>query len=417
MRCFFLFLILYSTLFAKYCFSQPEFSFSSLSLFSGDSTKFSIGTFGDAFLNSPSLNNHFFHEFNKSGHISEDIKNEVSGSLDTKNRLGADINYGLFYHQKLNSSWQYSISISDRAHANAIFPGDLFDLSFYGNKKFEGDTAILDNTNINYLRYQQIQAGIIKSSEKGNRYGLAASFLKGEENYYLKLDRARLFTEKNGESIEADFSAEINLTDTADKGIDAFHGWGISSDLFAEFPLKLKEYRSFFRAEVNDLGFIQWNNKSLSYKTDTSIHFEGAYISDIFQLNDSVLNAISPDTLSEDLRSSGITNNYSSYLPALMKLSWMLEADKFLFSFGVAHRLNANYSPFCYLKTTCKFSPYFSAGSKISYGGYGKICFGAEISFLFKNFIFQAGSNTLEGLIFSKYSGGNSGFIALRKEF
>lgn len=403
--------------FPRHCFSQPELFFSSFSLVSNDSAKFSAGIYGDGFLNSASVNNRFFHQFRKGGYISGEIKDDISRNLGAGNRLGADVGYGVFFSQKISENWNYSLLISDRAHLNAQFPKELFDLILYGNKKFAGDTVILDNTNFNFLRYQQIQAGIIRTSGKGNRYGLAFSFLKGEENYYAKFNRARLFTEENGESLSVDFNAEINRTDTGNKGLDAFHGWGISCDLFSEFAFKVKERNSLFRAEINDIGAIQWNKKSLVYKADTSIHFEGIYISDIFQLNDSVLKTISPDTMMEDLQSSQVLKSHVSYLPALMKLSWMLEVNKFLFSFEMAHRLNANYNPFISLKTSYKFSSSFSASSKFSYGGYGKTAFGVELNLAIKNFMLLAGSNNLEGLIFPEYSGGNSAFIALRKEF
>lgn len=413
----FFFFVICIVFFPRYCFSQPEFAFSSFSSFSNDSAKFSAGTFGDAFLNSPSLNNLFFHQFRKGGYLSEEIKDDISGNLRAGNRLGADLGYGVFFSQKIKAGWNYTLQVSDRAHINAQFPKDLFDLGFYGNKKFEGDTAVLDNTDFNYLRYQQIQAGIVSTSGKTIRYGLAISFLKGEENYFAKFNRARLFTEENGERLEADLNGEIHRTDTANKGIDAFHGWGISSDLFAEFAFKIKEHNSLFRAEINDAGAIQWNKKSLVYKADTSIQFEGIYISDIFQLNDSVLKSLSPDTLSEDLLSSQVMKNYVTYLPALIKLGWMLDVDKFLFSFGIAHRLNANYNPFISFKTGYKFSSSFSASSKLSYGGYGKIALGAEVNLALKNFMLLAGTNNLEGLVFPGYSGGNSAFVALRKEF
>lgn len=425
--------------FSQFSFSQQEYSFSDFSSYSNDTSGISCGFYGDGFLNSPSLNNQFFHQFNNSGYISEEIKNEISQNLRQNNKVGADLNYGIFFSRKIkrNSSdsvlgssapalpiaeerkprWEYFIQISDRAHLDGHFPKDLFDLTFYGNKKFAGDTAVLDNTEINFLRYQQIQTGIIRLSENKNRYGFALSFLKGEENYYIKLNRARLFTEKNGEIIDADFNAEIYQSDTSKKGIEAFHGWGISSDLFGEYFFKIKEHNSLFRVEANDFGFIQWNEKSLVYKADTSINFEGIYISDIFQLNDSVLKAISPDTISQDLQSAQIMGNYLNFLPAILKFTWSMEANKFLFSFGIAHRLNANYSPFTYFKTAYKFSSLFSASSRISYGGYGKVSFGMELDFALKNFILQIGSNNLEGLVFKKYSGGNSGFISLRKEF
>lgn len=414
----------------QHSFSQPEFSFSSLSEASNDSLKFSTGIYSDIFLNSTVDNKFtgllFPSDFLLSGagkkeYITKEFKDQISGKLTSSNRVGGDVGSGLFFLHTFKRdsayTWRYFLSLSDRMHLEATFPKDLFDLAFYGNKRFAGDTAFLDNTFINFLRYQQMQAGIIISTQKGNRYGLTLGFLKGEQNYSLKINRAHLFTSENGESLDVDFSAEINQTDSSNYGIDAFSGWGISSDFFGEFPIQIKEHKSFFRVEANDLGFIKWNKNSLYYNIDTSIHFEGFYFSNILELNDSVLQSISTDTIQAELQAAPQRKIYYSYLPSLMRLSWNWNLEKFFLSAGFFHRINSNYKPLTYLKYGYKFSSWFSAASRVSYGGYGKIGFGIETKFAVKNWSLRLGSSNLEGVIFPEEFGGNSVFFSLRKEF
>lgn len=398
-------------------FSQAELTFSSFSVIAGDSVKFSTGLSADVCLNSNSLNNNFFHRFNKNGFISDDIKDEISQKLTARNRIGADLNYGIFFSQRINPTWNFLVHISDRAHLDARFPKDLFDLAFYGNRRFAGDTAFLDNTSFEFLRYQQIQAGLVNATEKGNRFGFALSYLKGEENLSLSVNRARLVTDERGESLDADLSFEFLKSDTSDKGMDAFNGWGVSSDLFSEFKLTVAGKNALFRAEINDIGFIRWNENAMVYKADTSLHFEGVFIRDIFQVNDSVLKTLSPDTISDGFQSALTRKTYTTFLPSVMRLSWMMESGKVICHVGISHRLLANYALLATMKGGYKISPFITASGKVSYGGYGKFSFGMEMNCSFRNYSLVLGTGNLDGFMLKKYSGGNSGYLSFRKEF
>ncbi len=419
----FIFLIIFFHF--KILLAQTEFSFPFFSFCPKNGADFSAGISGDASLNSPDLKNNFFYQFNKNGKITEEGKNLISDKLSTSNRIGADGNYGLFFSQKLNcrndsvateseinSSWNYFIRIADRTHFDARFPKDLFDLAFYGNQKFKGDTAFLDNTSLNYLRYQQLQLGIIHSNEKKLSYGISFSLLKGEENYLAQLNRVRFFTDENGEKIALDFRGEGRYTNPSNKGFGAINGWGFSTSLFAGYPIKLIEHNTLVSVEMNDFGFIRWDNKSNFYKADTTLQFSGINISDIFLLNDSVLKSISPDSLTENINSLKTNSKYLSYLPAVLKGSWLVDWNKFSFGLGLAYRIKANYHPYFLLKSGYKISKIVSLSTLFSEGGYGKFGFGVEAALKLKKLSLAAGSNNLEGLVFKNISGGTSGYLS-----
>lgn len=401
-----------------FSFSQTELGYSSLaSNFSDSSAKYAISAYGDGMLNSPVLTNSFFWQFNNKGIVTKEIKDEIAKNLKTDNRAGLDFNYGLYYSQKINSSWLFTINLADRVHLDARFPQDLFHLAFYGNRKFSGDTAILDNTRINYFRYQQIQSGCIKTYDNGYQFGAAVALLKGEENLRMELNRGRLFTAENGEQLVADFGFEMLQSDTASTGFSAFNGWGVGTDFFVRIPLKIKSRTSFVTAEINDLGFIRWNNRSLNLTADTSIEFEGIYVDNIFQLTDSVLQANSPDTLADNIQSATIKGPYYGIVPAYAKIQWALNAEKYYFSSGISYRLNANFTPYIFLNAGYRISRVISAATKIAYGGYGNMTFGLNVHLTFNKFSILLGTNTLEGILAPKYSGGNSGYLCVRKEF
>ena len=48
---------------------------------------------------------------------------------------------------------------------------------------------------------------------------------------------------------------------------------------------------------VEDLGFIYWNKNSLDIGSDSTFHYDGIWVDNIFDLNDSLLSNISKDSI------------------------------------------------------------------------------------------------------------------------
>ncbi|MFH1319506.1 MAG: DUF5723 family protein [Bacteroidota bacterium] len=181
-------------------------------------------------------------------------------------------------------------------------------------------------------------------------------------------------------------------------------------------------WNGYFRFEINDLGFIRWNDRSLKYNFDTTYNFQGIVIKNFSELEDSIMQLFS-DSVSESFDSAETTGCYTTILPTLFHFSFFQQKNnRVFFTVGTQFRLLANYNPYFYVKAGRNI---FAKGggnkcflsATLGYGGYGKINFGIGLQAAFKAFHISIGSNNLEGFILPEYFGGNSAYIGIRKVF
>src|SRR5687768_5507737 len=91
----------------------------------------SIGIFSDYTLNSNAITHDFIQPFYKGTFIETKQKDRVFSRLLRENRLGADVNYGLYYVHLPDSLWGKSqfglfFSLRDTNHVDMRFSDDFF---------------------------------------------------------------------------------------------------------------------------------------------------------------------------------------------------------------------------------------------------------------------------------------------------
>ena len=196
----------------------------------------------------------------------------------------------------------------------------------------------------------------------------------------------------------------------------AFNGVGFSVDLFTEFLLKNGDK---IYAGIDDLGFVYWNSNSLDIAADSSFHFEGVVIDNLFDLNDSLVSNLSQDSILNNLYTRNEKKSYTIGLPASINMNYTkVLNDKWKINVGVYHKILSNYLPFLSTNVYYSFNKKLMAKAHISYGGYGKLntglAFAKSVSTYFNIFI---GTNNLEAFITPNSSYSNSGFLGLKAYF
>lgn len=428
------------TLFFSASFSQSELS---LSRYYSEDTLTMSGYAGEFNVNAVSLSNNLLRRYYDGKRITKEIKDADSARIGIYNTLGGDFNYGIFFSRPLTSkkdsallnrdstgSTIYSntfhtffIATYDRLHADMLFTQDAYLLNFYGNKRFLGDTANLDGTGFSYFRFQQLQAGIIKAIPDKLKIAASLSLLKGEQHSSLYISKGRIGSHPLGHYIDATVNATYSITDTNKTGIGAFNGWGLSTDWHVETPLKrpdsadVKETASYLRIELNDLGFIRWNNQSIVYSLDTLVHFTGVSIQsgNLFNIKDSTFWRSSPDSLRKIFEGKNRNISYTTYLPTILRITVIQPvSERHTINTGLMFRAFANYQPYFHIKDEMRISKYFSVGARFAYGGYGNFGFGLESRLSFKHWDWVVGTNTVDGFVAPGYSGGNNAFMMMR---
>ena len=369
------------------------------------------------------MNNAFMNKFLFGGKIEQELKETVYDQLGANNFMGADLNYSLNVLIPMDTFLRKSnlsllVGVENVEHFDTRFTEDLFKFTFDGNKQFAGKTAEISNTNFNSFTYQQINFGIISRKVKNKRIaqeGFVVSLIKAQSHEAITIPRGSIFTEKLGKDLLIDVNYEYNSSDTANTGVMAFNGYGVSTDLFTEFFLKNGDK---IHLAVSDLGFMVLNNNSIDQSADSVYFFEGVEVDNIFDLNDSLLAEISQDSIID-----GITNHkkesYSIALPTGLNINYSKYFNpKWRLDVGVYYKVLANYFPLLYTNTYYYFNSDFAVKGHVSYGGYGKLNTGLAFAKSFKqNVDIYLGTNNLEAFITKNSSYNSSGFAGLTVYF
>ncbi|PJA08203.1 MAG: hypothetical protein COX70_04295 [Flavobacteriales bacterium CG_4_10_14_0_2_um_filter_32_8] len=401
-------------------------------LFSQNNTDFFVDTtqhltvsFGaDYSYGSSVMNGKFLNKFLFGGRIEREDKDAAYKSLSSNNRLGGDLNYQFNVEIPLDTLFRKPtislvVGAENTEHIDAVFTSDLFKFTFDGNKQFAGEFAEIGGTNYNHYQYQKINVGFVNYKyfdDKLAKEGVILSLIKGEQHEAITIPRGSIFTQELGKEIDIDLNYSYNSSDTANKGIKAFNGYGISTNLFTEIFLRNgdKMYLG-----VEDLGFIYWNKNSLDIASDSTFHYDGIWIDNIFDLNDSLLNNISKDSILNKITTTNQKNSYSIALPTAVNITYTKVINgKWKMNVGVYHKILANYLPFIATNFYYYFNKKIVAKAHLSYGGYGRLNTGLAFAKSFNKYIeVFIGTNNLEAFVAPNLAFNNSGFIGIKSYF
>ena len=86
-----------------------------------------------------------------------------------------------------------------RQMINLTAPKQAYETGFYGNARFEGDTANLSNINFQYYNYNQLSVGLFKTIDYGKyqmEIGFTGSFLQVINNLDIETAAIPIFTQR-----------------------------------------------------------------------------------------------------------------------------------------------------------------------------------------------------------------------------
>ena len=383
-----------------------------------------ISTFGSYNYGSNAITSNFINTFITGEKIDDPLKQNVFGRLADQNRFGGDLNYQLNIEIPLKKKGEQSpvsllVGVGQNEHIDSRFSRDLFKLIFDGNKQFAGETIDISGFNYSYFTYQELRVGFInhkKNKAKVAKRGVVLSVIKAEEFQDITVSRGTIFVEELGREITLDLNYAYNQSDTANQGFSAVNGLGVATDLFTQFFLKNGDKISL---AIEDLGFIYWNNQSINNAADSVFNYEGIFIGNVFDLNDSLLTDISRDSIIDNIAVVNQKTSSSIAIPASLNVSYTKYFNKKLrINMGFYHKILANYFPLIYTNTYYHFSKSIAMKAHISYGGYGKLNTGLAIgTFINNKYTIFVGSNNIEGFLIPQSSYANNGYLGLKIAF
>ena len=378
----------------------------------------------DIELNSSSITNEFINAYLNGDYITEDLKNSVISRLKNNNILGYQANQKLTYVHSNDSLLKrsrtgYLICIENHDLMEIGFRKDFFKLFFNGNRQYQGQNVDLSDMRFNSVKYQQFKIGLFKTIRKAKgikTISAAIAFNLGQNNLSASINNASLFTHHNGEYIDFYINSDIKQSDTSNKNILTYNGFGSSLDFFYKFSDHKGNTIIF---EINNLGFISWDKHSYNFTKDTLFHFEGWHVENIFDMNSMIFQERINDSLYYPVFNSNNKSGYISMLPMSISLSYskVMVKNRLHLTGKAQHIFFTLYRPFFLFSCDYQFHEFFQVSPLVSYGGYGLLNAGIEIKMTGHRFCLTAGSNFINSMIKPNSTSGQGVYVSLYKIF
>jgi hypothetical protein len=420
-------------LFCAGSFLMPAQSINPFFQKEADSTAaWEIGAFADYSACSNALTNPFINAFYTGAYITNGQKDQVAKRLSATNHLGFDINEGFFYQQHPDTFLSFKgvswfVAVKNRSHVNSGFSKDLFNLAFYGNTGYKGQTLDAGNFNLNTIQYQQMQAGFtynwfIQDWQRSLLFGASLSVYNGQAFENLQVPSAKIYTSATGDYLDLSVAYKRMLSDQQHSNPGSSNGIGAGLDLFILYPIVLDaRHRQIgnLRIELSDLGFIRWNSKTSYYRGDTAFHFDGFPVKNAFQLGDTSIHYSTQSLLHvrPDKQAA-----FTSYLPAMIDIKYIPMGIHYQFIWGLRYRHDPGYVLYEYLQFCYHFGMRYSLAAEIGLGGYGGGSGNLQSGLFVKallpgGFNLKAGTNNVFGYLMPSNTSGEGVFVSLVKVF
>ncbi len=382
----------------------------------------SVSLHGEYDFNSTAMQNSFVARFIRGGHLDSVTTDNVSKNLTAANRAGGWYAAGVtaFWGLKNKKKYMFLTGLKQVEFFNSTFSDDFFSLVFYGNKMFQGKTANIGGTTINHFKFQEIKLGLIWDNiDTTARIGFSVSYLKGQNLFQVNTGTSSVYTAADASEIYLNMHGSFTSSDTAKnkQGLAAFNGHGASAEFFADMPYNGKLGQSKFYISVNNLGFIQWNSKTLNLNCDTNYVYNGVQVDNLFQISDSAIKNLSKDSLAQNFIVSTLARK-STNLPTSFLLMHTIKFSR-LFSLtnGFRHMFQGNYKPYIFAEGQFNITKDLATTLHVGIGGYGKMCYGLTVEYNLANWYLRVGSNALQGYLMPKQTMGQGLFFSVSKKF
>jgi hypothetical protein len=355
----------------------------------------------------------FMNKFIFPGFIDQSLKDEASQNLKDNNLFGGELTTDFHLYMKpgsLSKNEFWGIGFGSNLEGNLNFKKDLFNLIFYGNQPYAGETLNLNETSFNALSYSYIDFTIgktFKNANETNSFWIDLGVVMGHNYSKFDLPTASVFTESDGDYLEITIEdGEISFSDT------------LSSSLIKGFGGKVNlnySYRSDntkLIVQAKNIGGISWNSVTTS-NIDTVLRFEGIEINNMFELSDSVLNKVTSfDSLIDTKK-----ENKFVMLPIDFNVYYKRKLGKLAVDVSARYRLFTNYNPYVRIGAYYKL-PIVTPGVTVAYGGYGSAQIGVNTELNFMKYLkIVLGTNNVLGAFAPKKSTALDAYTGVKLNF
>lgn len=375
---------------------------------------YSVGAYGRYQVGTNAITSNLLFNVYNGNALPRNQRERVSNYLTKKNRVGVDLDYGIFAKHIPDSTKGvgWFLNIADRTHAHGTYSKDLLDLLMFGNAMFAGETADFSNLRLSFLGYKQFEIGIIKqvstSTGKWN-IGFGASLLTGNQNLDVSIEDASLYTDADGEYLDGNISGQMNSSSLSSGQYFDANGLGFS----ASFAVGYEAEKFGVSLQGDDLGFVSWNQHLKRTEISSTFRFEGVEL-DLFTSGGG-FDAIDLDSIADDFTTEKEGKQYTSTLAGRIRIEgyYNLNQENWKLYAGVQYRIAPSYFPYIFVGTSSPLPKGFFIDGRFAYGGFGSWHVGLEVKKRFANvFEIRLGTNNLEGYVLPMFGTSQSAYVS-----
>ena len=326
------------------------------------------------------------------GFINDDMKGQTSARQQIINRFGIDLNSEIEYRNHNSKICKDSTKGFLLKHGiynfSAIeYTEDVFDLLFYGNSAFIGDTALLTGSRFDSYTFQKIGFGWFdkysKSSFTLNAIGVH-NIISG------RIENGAIYQSASIDSIGLSLNANYNQSNS-----NAFCGFGLAVDIDYRFDMpKNKDEKMYFQLLMRNLGIVCLP-KVRSYSINSNLNYDAYSIDDL--LNASTLFNDPEGTLGSFSDSSSYSTDWK-LLPALFQFTKLVDRNsyrKLQGFYGARAYLSTSFMPMFFSGIDYHPVKWFRIGLQASYGGFSNLRWGMYSALKFDRFSLGLASENL----------------------
>lgn len=347
---------------------------------------------GIADYQSTSIGKDITKSFFYGGFINDGMKDQTSARQQLINRFGIDLNSEIEYRNHTSKIFKDSTKGFLLKHGiynfSAIeYAEDVFDLLFYGNFSFIGDTAFLTGSRFDSYSFQKIGFGWFdkysKSSFTLNAIGVH-NIISG------RIENGSLYQSASIDSIGLSLDAKYNQSNS-----NAFCGFGLAVDIDYRFDMpKNKNENIYFQLLMRNLGVVCLP-KVRSYSINSKVNYDAYSIDDL--LNASTIFNDTEGTLGSFSDSSSSGTDWK-LLPALFQFTKLIDRSsmrKLQGFYGARAYLSSSFMPMFFLGMDYHPVKWYRIGLQASYGGFSNLRWGMYSALKFDRFSLGLASENL----------------------
>lgn len=382
----------------------------------GDSPLRMIGIDGGLYFGTDGVNNKFVTSLYTGGFLDSTFIEDAAAQLLPVNRFGLHASVGISYTFELKDSVKsrMTFSLMKRSNISGKFSDDAFRLGFQGNTRYKGLEADISGTRFTQMSWTQAKIGFSTKETANTSIEVAVSLLAGNSYNEASIEYGKLFTDSQGLFINGAIAGDYYSSDTANTSAFAINGFGTAVDVTWLYSRTLKTGTELYRLEFLDFGFINWNNKTIHRFADTTFHYEGADISQIFVDPNYVTEL---PTEEDFIKSDTAEINRSTFLPAVLRGTYVryLMNNKLRVKAQLAIPVWSYALPYGAITAGYSFwKSKITVTSGVAYGGYSKTQVPLKLDVgLLPNTMLEIGATNILGFVKPELFSGNGVFIKL----